>query len=259
MAEREIRLLGPIEALFEGVPVQLGGVKQRAALAVLALDAGRVVPAERLIEALWGEAPPATPATALQGHISRLRRLLGAEVIATRAPRYVLDVDPGIVDLTRFERLLVASAGEPAEAQRERLATALALWRGAALSDLAAEPGLVAATRRLDELRSAARLDLVDAGLRLGRHVELIAQLEALATADPLAERPISQLMVALYRSGRPGDALTAYRGLRAGATDRRRSRRSRAKRWSSTTSTRPSGRARPSTRPTRACRSTRP
>ena len=214
MAVREIRLLGPVEALVDGAPVTLGGVKQRAALAVLALHGGRVVPAEQLIDALWGEAPPATAATALQGHVSRLRRLLGPDAIATRAPGYALE--GAGVDADRFVRLLDAPADEPPATRRERLAAALALWRGPALADVAAEPGLTAEARRLDDLRLAAREDQVDAELELGRHVELVPQLEELTAADPLRERPVAQLMLALYRSGRPGDALAAYRSFRA-------------------------------------------
>jgi DNA-binding SARP family transcriptional activator len=210
-----IRLLGPVEALLDGVPVRLGGVKQRATLAVLALAPGQVVSTERLIDAVWGDVPPATAATALQGHISRLRRLLGPETIATRPPGYVLQVDPATVDTTRFERLLAEPDDQDDESRRERLSAALAQWHGPALADIVDEPGLTAEARRLEESRLTAREELVDVELRLGRHVELLPQLEELVATEPLRERPVAQLVVALYRSGRPGDALAAYRAYR--------------------------------------------
>jgi len=209
VAEVEIRLLGPVEALLDGTPVPLGGAKQRAALAVLALHAGRVVPAERLVDALWGDDPPPTAATALQGHISRLRRLLGADAIATARPGYVLRVPANRVDALRFEEL-----------RETDLEGALALWRGDALADVAAEPGLGDEARRLDELRATVTEQLMDEQLAAGRHAELVPRLEERVAADPLRERPVAQLVLALYRSGRPADALAAYGTYRARLRD---------------------------------------
>ncbi|HEX3807445.1 MAG TPA: BTAD domain-containing putative transcriptional regulator, partial [Gaiellaceae bacterium] len=206
MAKLEIRLLGPVEASRDGEPVRLGGAKQRAALAVLALDAGRVVSAERLIDALWGSFPPPTASTALHGHVSRLRGLLGADAIETRPPGYALTIEPDAVDALRFELLLAA----------RQLSAGLALWRGDALADVAGEPGLGDQARRLDELRLTAEEDLIDSELELGHHVELVPRLEERVSRDRLRERGVAQLVVALYRSGRPGDALAAYAALRA-------------------------------------------
>ncbi|HTR34214.1 MAG TPA: BTAD domain-containing putative transcriptional regulator, partial [Gaiellaceae bacterium] len=150
----------------------------------------------------------------LQGHVSRLRRLLGADAIVTRPPGYALE--GADVDAARFARLLEAPPQETPAARSERLAAALALWRGPTLADVADEPGLAAEARRLEELRLAAEEDRVDADLALGRHTDLVPRLEELAAADPLRERPVAQLMLALYRSGRPGDALAAFRAFRA-------------------------------------------
>lgn len=194
-------------------PIKLGGPKQRAALALLASRPGSVVSADSLIETLWGEEPPPTATTALQGHISQLRRLLGADAIATRDPGYVLDAD---VDATRFERLVQeARAEQPAE-RVESLRAALSLWRGHALADVAGGANaLHELAERLDEQRLDAHEELFDGELALGRHVELVAELEAFVRAEPTRERAVGQLMLALYRSGRQADALGVYRRLR--------------------------------------------
>jgi DNA-binding SARP family transcriptional activator len=142
MAGIEIRLLGPLQAVRGGQTVVLGGAKQRVVLALLALNAGRVVSADSLIEALWDGHPPATAATALQGHVSRLRRLLGAEEIVTRSPGYILETEHGATDVGRFEHLVERSGGETAAVRAATLREALALWRGPAIADLAGERGL---------------------------------------------------------------------------------------------------------------------
>ena len=211
----EIRLLGPLEAIRDGQTVVLGGVKQRAALALLALNAGRVVSADGLVDALWDEQPPPTAATALQGHVSRLRRLLGSEAIVTRPPGYLLELKDGGTDLGRFELLVARGGGETAEERAETLREALALWRGPAIADLAGERGLADEARRLDELGLGAREQLFDVELALGRHVELVSELEAFARDEPYRERPVGQLMLALYRGGRQADALDVYRRFR--------------------------------------------
>jgi len=210
----EIRVLGPLEVLWDGETLRLRGIKQRAVLALLALHAGRVVSTDRLVESLWGEEPPPTAVTALHGHVSRLRRMLGPGVIVTRSPGYLLDPDAAAIDLTRFEELLEGDQDEPStEAERHR--RALGLWRGSALADLAGEIGLAGEAHRLDELRLRTHEELFDVELGLGEHVELVPALEAFTRAEPLRERPIAQLMLALYRSGRQADALAAYRRFR--------------------------------------------
>jgi DNA-binding SARP family transcriptional activator len=212
----EFRILGPIEALRDGEPVSLPRKKQRALLALLVLHAGEVVSTDQLIEELWAGKPPATAKDALQNYVSQLRKALGAEVIVTRDPGYVLEAAPEQVDIGRFERLVAeARETEGAGPRADLLRQALSLWRGTPLADLAYEAftGLEAA--RLEELRAAARDNLVDAELELGRGAELIAELEATVAERPFEERPRGQLMLALYRSGRQAEALDAYQQAR--------------------------------------------
>ena len=216
--ELDVRLLGPIEAERDGVPATLGGPKPRALLAVLALEPGRVVSVDRLVEALWPGDPPETAAHAVQVYVSQLRKALGP-VIATRAPGYELEVAPERVDLHRFSRLTqegraALEGGDPAAAEGA-LREALALWRGPALSDFLYEPFAQTEIARLEELRTVTLEERIEADLALGRHAELVAELEALVAAQPLRERPRAQLMLALYRSGRQADALAAYRAAR--------------------------------------------
>jgi class 3 adenylate cyclase len=210
MPALEIRLLGPLEARIDGRPVELRRPKQRALLALLALRAGEVVSTDRLVDELWGEAPPKSALGSLQNVVSELRKTLGAEVLVTRSPGYVLAVDREVVDAHRFERLVQKGQGD-AETLRE----ALALWRGPPLAELASAPFVQAEVARLEELRAAAREDLFDVELELGRQAQLVADLEAFVAEHPLRERPRGQLMLALYRSGRQADALEAYRNAR--------------------------------------------
>jgi DNA-binding SARP family transcriptional activator len=208
----EFRLLGPLEVAERDRSLALGGVKQRSLLAVLLMHANQVVSADRLIDELWGDAPPPTAAKSLQVHVSRLRRELGDGRLATRTPGYVLYVEPPEVDLARFERLVhEASTADPASAA-EKLRKALALWRGPALADLAYEHFAQAEVARLEELRLAALEQRIDADLACGRHAELAGELEALVAEHPLRERLRCQLMLALYRSSRQAEALDAYR-----------------------------------------------
>ena len=214
----ELRLLGPIEVERDGVASALGGQKPRALLAVLALESGRVVSVDRLVETLWPGDPPETAAHAVQVYVSQLRKALGP-VIATRAPGYVLELDPEHVDAHRFSRLAqegraALESGEAAAAE-VALREALALWRGPALADFVYEPFAQTQIARLDELRTVVVEERIDADLALGRHAELVSELEALVQAEPLRERPRAQLMLALYRSGRQADALAAYRAAR--------------------------------------------
>src|SRR5215207_4932780 len=215
----EFRILGPVEVSDDGRVVRLGGGKQRAVLALLLLNANRVVASERMIELLWGERPPATAATALHGHISSLRKALGPDVIATRPPGYVLDTAIGELDLERFELLRAEGRdalerGDPGGAA-ERLRAALGLWRGEALSDIGFEPFIQTEAARLEGLRLDAVQDRIEADLTRGRGTELVGELERLVAAEPLRERLWAQLMLALYRAGRQADALDAYRRAR--------------------------------------------
>lgn len=215
----EYRILGPLEVWDEGHEVSLGGRKPRALLTVLLLHPNEVVPADRLIDELWGEDSPESAAAALRVNVSRLRKALPRDVLATRSPGYVIRVEPDQLDLHRFERLVdegrsLLARGLAADASG-RLRDALSLWRGAALADFAYESFAQAAIARLEEIRLAAIELRVDADLALGRHDELVGELEALVADHRLRERPRRCLMMALYRSGRQAEALHAYRDAR--------------------------------------------
>lgn len=206
----EFLILGPVDVLDGGRAVPLPAGKPLALLRALLLNRNRVVSADDLIDELWGEAPPETAMKALQGHISQLRKALGADRVTTKAPGYLLRVEDGELDLDRFEQLVREgrerlAAGDARAASRE-LESALALWRGPA-------PGL-------DERRLAALEDRIEADLALGRHAQLVAELETLVAQHPLRERLRGQLMLALYRSGRQADALEEYRRTRETLVD---------------------------------------
>ena len=214
----EIRTLGPLEVLDGGEPVALGGRKQRALLAVLALSPGRAVSAARLIDDLWGEEAPDTAPKMVQIHVSQLRKVLPPDVLLTRAPGYLLDVAPAQVDAFRAEELLRAgrealASGDPGSAS-ERLGEALALWRGPALAEFA-EPFAAGEARRLEELHLALLEERIEAELALGRHAEVVGEIEALIARQPLRERARGQLMLALYRGDRQAEALAAYQEAR--------------------------------------------
>src|SRR5215212_3063928 len=216
----EFRILGPLEVAEGGRPVPLGGGKQRSLLALLLLHANEVVPSEQLVHELWGERPPATAAKSVQVYVSLLRKVLGPAngttgVLRTRGSGYVLCIAPDDLDVHRFERHVeqgrrALGAGEPEAAARE-LRQALALWHGEPLADVAYEPFAQGEIARLQDMRLAALEDRIEADLQLGRHVELVGELEALVAQHPLRERLAGQLMVALYRSGRQAEALDAY------------------------------------------------
>jgi DNA-binding SARP family transcriptional activator len=214
------RLLGSLEADVDGREARLGGRKQRAALALLLCQPSTLVPASRLVDGLWGEEPPASAANLVQGYVSGLRKALGKDAIETRGGGYVIHVAPDALDLQRFERLAhqgstALERDDPAGAAAS-LSEALGLWRGPALADLADEPTLGAVIARLEELRVLALERRVEAELQLGRHVDVVAELEGLVAEHPLRERPRGLLMTALYRSGRQAEALEAYRSARA-------------------------------------------
>jgi DNA-binding SARP family transcriptional activator/tetratricopeptide (TPR) repeat protein len=215
----DFRILGPLEVVAPDGPVSFGGAKQRALLAILLLRRGEVISTDRLIDALWGEQPPDTARKALQVHVSQLRKALGPSLVRTRPPGYVLELGSHALDLDRFRRLhdeaRSAAESDPARAA-ELLADALALWRGAPLADLTYAPFAQADIGRLDEMRIAAIEDRLAAALALGRHSELIGELEHLVAAHRHREKLRAQLMLALYRSGRQAEALDAFRDVRS-------------------------------------------
>jgi DNA-binding SARP family transcriptional activator len=212
----EFGLLGTLEVRTAEGPLPLGPPKQRALLALLLLHSSRVLARERLIDELWGEAPPGAVVKAVQAYVSQLRKVLPAGMLVTRPPGYVLEVEPAAVDLRRFEQLVAgARASEPARASA-LLHEALGLWRGPALAEFGEEPFARVEAARLEELRQDALEERIEADLALGRHAELVGELEALVAARPRRERLHGQLMLALYRSGRQAEALEAYHGARA-------------------------------------------
>ncbi len=219
----EFRVLGPLVVFDGDAELLLGPAKERAVLSMLVLRVGVVVSRDQLVEALWGEAPPLTAGKALNVYVSQLRKTLarnGDQPLQTRAPGYVLAVDPGSVDAVRFERLAAAAreravAGE-LEAASALMREALALWRGPALFGIELEDRGRNEVERLEQLRLAAELDRIDYELALGRHEPLVGELERLVAEHPLDERLRGQLILALYRCGRQADALAAYRDTRA-------------------------------------------
>jgi ABC-type transport system substrate-binding protein/DNA-binding SARP family transcriptional activator len=203
----DVRLLGPLEVRLGDGPIELGPRKQRAVLAMLALEPGRTVSADRLAEGLWGDRLPPSAAKMVQLYVSHLRRVLDGDGvrIVTRGRGYELQLADGEIDAVRAERLL----------EESRPREALALWRGEPLADLADEPFAAAEIRRLEDLRLRATELAIDADLAAGRHAELTGELDALVEANPLRERLHAQRMLALYRAGRQSEALAAYRAAR--------------------------------------------
>jgi predicted ATPase/DNA-binding SARP family transcriptional activator len=212
----EFRILGRLEVVDDGSPIELGGRKTRTLLAALLLHANEVVSAERLTDALWGDRPPQTAHAALQVHVSHLRSALGRDRIVTRAPGYLLRVDANELDAQRFERLVNDAREGEATAARARLREALALWRGTPLAEFEQEPFALAEITRLAALRLDAVELRIEHELVSGSHATLLTELDALVAAHPYRERLRAQRMVALYRAGRQADALDAYRAARA-------------------------------------------
>ena len=215
----EFRILGSIEAVGDEGSLPLGAPKQRALLALLLLNANTVVSRDRLVDALWGAEPPNSAVSSLQVYVHGLRRALGGERIERHGTGYRLHLDPSALDLSRFERLVdraaaALAAGRAADAA-EDLGRALDLWRGQPLADLASEPVHAAEAGQLEEQRLRAVDLLHDAELALGRHDELVPELERLIAAEPYREHARAQHALALYRSGRQADALAACRAAR--------------------------------------------
>jgi YVTN family beta-propeller protein len=223
----EFRILGPMEVFSDGRQVRLGGVKQRALLAVLLLHRNEVVSVDRLIDELWEGHPPATAVKTAQVHVSQLRKTLGSvhkrgdaeEILVTRSPGYVLRVGPDELDSDRFERLVEDGRRALREGDLEHatqsLLEGLSLWRGPALADFALDAFAQTEIARLEEARVSAIEERIDADLAAACHQELIGELEALIRVHPLRERLRGQLMLALYRSDRQAEALAAYQDAR--------------------------------------------
>ena len=211
-------VLGPLEVRDGPRMVPLPQGRQRLLLAVLLMHANETLASDRLIDALWGETPPASAASSLHNLVSGVRKGLGDGRLLTNGHGYALRVADDELDLQRFEALLVrgraASGGDP-ERAAALLREALELWRGPALGELSYEPALAGDAARLEETRVAALEERIEADLACGRHAELIAELDALTREHPLSEGLRAQQIVALYRAGRQADALAAYREMR--------------------------------------------
>jgi YVTN family beta-propeller protein len=221
-------ILGPLEVRDSGRIVALGGPQQRAVLAMLLLRVNEVVSRDRLVEGLWGEQPPKSAGHVIESYVSRLRQALGGNgataELTTKAHGYSLRADPSQLDLDCFETLAAEgrrhlAEGDPAAAAQS-LASALGLFRGAPLEDLAFYPFAQPEVRRLEEVRLSALQDRIEAELESGRHGQLIGELSILAEEHPFVERFQAQLMLALYRAGRQAEALDVYRRLRRRLVD---------------------------------------
>jgi len=220
----EVLLLGPLEVRDQGRSLNVRGSRPRALLALLALNAGRVMPADRLIELLWGDEPPPSAANALQVHISALRKVLEPQgppyrLLISDRSGYALKIDTEQVDFARFERLVERAHRALEQGELEQCAKlvgqAIDQWRGSALADMSDQPWSIGEARRWEELRLAAEEDRIEAAIGLGGHSELIPELESLVTMHPLRERLTGQLMLALYRSGRQAEASDVYQRTR--------------------------------------------
>ena len=216
----EFRILGQLEVFADGRRIEIGRTQQRALLAVLLLNAGEPVSTQRLVEGIWADTPPAAADQLVRAYVSQLRTLLGGEAtIATAASGYAIDVASGDIDARRFESLVVearraTTEQRPADALAD-YDDALALWRGDVLADTPVSGDARRSASRLEKLRVSAQEERVDAALALGRHHELIPELERRVAAEPFGERSRAQLMLALYRAGREADALVVYQDAR--------------------------------------------
>jgi DNA-binding SARP family transcriptional activator len=219
----EFRLLGPLEVIDGTSPLRLASGKQGALLAVLLLSANRIVGRDRIVDDLWGDEVPESAQKMVQIHVSQLRKALPEPRLHTRPPGYYLEVGEDELDLTNFERLVsegrqALSEGDAGKAA-ELLWAALRLWRGPALAEFS-EPFARHEGARLEELRVAAVEWRIEADLALGRHGDVVGELETLIARHPPRERLRSQHMLALYRSGRHADALASYQTYRRALDD---------------------------------------
>jgi DNA-binding SARP family transcriptional activator len=222
VAEVEFGLLGPLAVRRDGAAVAIAAGRQRALLAVLLVNAGRVVGTDELIEVLWDAIPPASARASLHNYVRRLRQALGDDGhhrISTRPHGYMISVEPDGLDVDRFQALedaaRAAARAGAWEAAAGALRDALALWRGHPLADVDSAVLRQREVPRLVEMRLRAVEARIDADLNLGSHDELVAELQSLAAKHPLRERFPAQLMLALYRCGRQAEALTAYQHAR--------------------------------------------
>jgi DNA-binding SARP family transcriptional activator/tetratricopeptide (TPR) repeat protein len=209
----EFGVLGPLQVLADGRALVLGRKGMRGLLAMLVLEANRVVPIDEIVDRIWADDPPATARTIVHGYVSKLRKMLeeadpsGSATILTTQPGYQLSIDPWRLDLHRARRLISSARGKPAPMRAGLLREALGLWRGQVLADVPGNP----ITTDLDELRLSAVEERIEAELELGRHLELVGELRQLVTEHPFRERLVAHSMRALYRSGQRADALEAY------------------------------------------------
>ena len=215
----EFRILGPLDIRDGDRTIPVGGGRQRRLLGLLILNANEAVSTDRIVEELWGERAPPTAPKVVQNHVSQLRRVLTNTVLVTEGSGYTLRLEPGSLDLDRFEQLMREGRGalarDDAHAASAMLREALALWRGPPLADFAFDSFAQTEIARLEERRLVALEERIEADLALGLHVDLVAELEALIARYPLRERLRGQLMLALYRSGRQSEALRVYQEAR--------------------------------------------
>lgn len=223
----EFRILGPLEVLNEGVPLVVSAPREQALLAMLILEANRVVPVSRIIDGMWDGFPPETARNQVQICVSKLRRSLGladdSPLISTRAPGYQMHVTAEMVDAIRFAELAAdgrkaADSGTLHDAVND-LRAALALWRGSAAAGINSRVVQIAATR-LNEMRLATLETCIELELRIGNHGEVVGELAALVAEHPLREQLRAYQMLALYRAGRRAEALGAYREARRAFMD---------------------------------------
>ncbi len=216
MPRKEFGILGPLDVRDGDAAVALPPGKPRALLALLLLHAREVMSKYQLVEGLWGERAPASAVKNVQIYISHLRKAVGDDAITTVGQGYAVQIEPDQLDLHRFERLLAGGrerlAAGDARAAADNLGEALSLWRGPPLAEFGDEPFAQGEAERLEELRLAALETRIEADIALGRHDTVIPELTALVRQEPFRERLRGQLMLALYRAGRQGEALEAYR-----------------------------------------------
>ncbi len=211
----ELRALGQVELWVDDRLVEVGHARQRCVLAVLLVEANRVVTTEQLLDRVWADRLPRRARQVASNYVSRLRRVLAGDVaVFRRGGGYVLEVDPETVDLHRFRQLVARARGQDDAEALVLLDEAVRLWRGEPFAGLTT-PWLAAVRTGLERECVAVRLDRVDAALRCGQHAEMLPELHALADQGGLDERIAAQFMLALHRAGRTADALAHYRHLR--------------------------------------------